>query len=265
MEPELPRHDEEVRRAFLAFAGPLAFRRFVAHLHRVKRVGRRQMLSWQRRFWQVFARSSAQSLPDTFAAIARVLAVCEVHTQPFELHRLPLVRPEPMSRAYVTARAASFPNPGDCSACSLARRQWLNPDASAVIRAAFVTFAGRRRYEKLVERAIIGRLVTIDRELWATFTRATTLPLPDGLDAMTALFRVCRVHDTRLRIMQVRVLYGLVHFSERYFAARRQQFPHADEAALGGCVMRKPRQVAVPVCDDCIAAKRSWSDYSASS
>ena len=72
----------------------------------------------------------------------------------------------------------------------------------------------------------------------------------------------CDLHGRKLVLTRVRIVYGLVRGTPKaspgYLAARRKGFPHTDDVAFGGCVVKERRQCERMVCLDCVAARNQW-------
>lgn len=71
---------------------------------------------------------------------------------------------------------------------------------------------------------------------------------------------VCEIHGCTMPTRAVRVVYGLrrgLKQSPGYLSARRESFPHCDDWANGGCMVRDMRSQAKPVCPACVAARDS--------
>ena len=73
---------------------------------------------------------------------------------------------------------------------------------------------------------------------------------------------VCEVHGAPLCVREVRVVYGLIRSSSKvsvtYLNARKQGFPHCDDVALGGCVVRAVRTRPKNVCLTCCEVRNTW-------
>ena len=76
--------------------------------------------------------------------------------------------------------------------------------------------------------------------------------------------RVCEVHKQRLRDDIVPIIYGLPERTPKYAQACKEQFPHANTKAWGGCVIdaaaraRPTQRAQVRYCPTCREAQRKW-------
>jgi hypothetical protein len=72
----------------------------------------------------------------------------------------------------------------------------------------------------------------------------------------------CEVHGEPLAPREVRIVYGLIRRSPKvsptYLTARRRGFPHCDDVALGGCVVREPRTRPKGICPTCCQVRDDW-------
>jgi hypothetical protein len=72
---------------------------------------------------------------------------------------------------------------------------------------------------------------------------------------------MCEVHGRPMPTRAVRVVYGLrrgLKQSPAYLAARRMQFPHCDDWANGGCMVRELRSRDKPICPECVTARNAY-------
>ena len=71
----------------------------------------------------------------------------------------------------------------------------------------------------------------------------------------------CEVHGTHMTKTNVPIAYGLIRLNE-YGRARQaastNNFPHAEDCVLGGCILGTPTQAVIYVCSDCQAALKKW-------
>lgn len=72
---------------------------------------------------------------------------------------------------------------------------------------------------------------------------------------------VCELHHTSMTKTNVPVVYGLVRLNawgRALEAATTNNFPHAEEVVLGGCIVDTPTQAIIYICLNCQAARQRW-------
>jgi hypothetical protein len=71
----------------------------------------------------------------------------------------------------------------------------------------------------------------------------------------------CEVHGWRMAKTNVPISYGLIRLNEYGLArqaASTNNFPHADQCVLGGCIVGTPTQAVIYVCPECQKAQKEW-------
>ena len=71
---------------------------------------------------------------------------------------------------------------------------------------------------------------------------------------------VCEVHQTKMALKEVPIVYGLIipSVNEPPAKAELELFPHRREWYSGGCVVRSPKTEEVYVCSRCKEAYENW-------
>lgn len=89
-----------------------------------------------------------------------------------------------------------------------------------------------------------------------------------SLDATRGVSPVCRIHHSQMFKTNVPITYGLVALNEygkAFAAASSNNFPHADEEFLGGCIVGRnsPTQATIYVCSQCLTVRTEWESKQA--
>ena len=72
---------------------------------------------------------------------------------------------------------------------------------------------------------------------------------------------VCELHHIHMTKTNVPIVYGLVRLTvgdKALEATTTNNFPHAKEVVLGGCIVDTPTQAVIYICRDCQAVRRQW-------
>jgi hypothetical protein len=72
---------------------------------------------------------------------------------------------------------------------------------------------------------------------------------------------ICELHHVHMDKKKVQIIYGLMgatDFSLAYHAASTNSFPHADDVALGGCIVDTPKFALIYSCPQCEQARKKW-------
>jgi hypothetical protein len=74
---------------------------------------------------------------------------------------------------------------------------------------------------------------------------------------------ICELHHSQMTKTNVPIRYGLMGYSQwalAFQAASTNNFPHADDEVLGGCLVGSdsPTQAVIYVCAQCLRAQEQW-------
>jgi len=80
-------------------------------------------------------------------------------------------------------------------------------------------------------------------------------------DVTRGASRTCEPHGIQMTKTNEPIAYGLIRpneYGRARQAASTNNFPHAEEWLLGGCILGTPTQAVIYVCSDCQKALKKW-------
>ena len=142
------------------------------------------------------------------------------------------------------------------------------PYNASEIRAALLTVAGRDKYRQFLVALngpcqAKGRLYFWQELLWGKAQERLGIRV-SNFKEVSALFRICHVHDVELQQDRVPVVYGTYQVTGSYIEAMEASFPYANDVFHGPCREEREKARQVLFCSLCRTEKKRWESLTAS-